>query len=80
MAIAPITGMLRKRFIVDLTCSLSLGTAGAYAFWYGYHLKAGTLIRPFLFCFDIRVIDWCLVENHENFYLQLEKAKLANRQ
>ncbi|KAK0214770.1 hypothetical protein EDD18DRAFT_1459025 [Armillaria luteobubalina] len=60
MAIAPITGMLRKRFIVDLTCSLSLATAGAYTFWYGYHLKA--------------------VENHENFYLQLEKAKLANRQ
>ncbi|KAK0188668.1 cytochrome-c oxidase subunit VIIa [Armillaria mellea] len=47
MAIAPITGMLRKRFIVDLTCSLSLATAGAYTFWYGYHLKAGTLTRPF---------------------------------
>ncbi|TFK39818.1 cytochrome-c oxidase subunit VIIa [Crucibulum laeve] len=40
MAIAPITGMLRKRFWVDLTCSLGLGTSLGYAFWYGSHLKA----------------------------------------
>ncbi|KAH0582702.1 Cytochrome c oxidase subunit 7A [Termitomyces sp. J132] len=40
MAIAPITGMLRKRFWTDITCSLGLGTAAGYAYWYGYHLKA----------------------------------------
>ncbi|KAF8074827.1 cytochrome-c oxidase subunit VIIa [Lyophyllum atratum] len=39
MAIAPITGMLRKRFWLDLTCALGLGTAAGYGYWYGYHLK-----------------------------------------
>ncbi|KAF9266945.1 cytochrome-c oxidase, subunit VIIa [Marasmius fiardii PR-910] len=38
--IAPITGKLRKRFFVDLTSALGLGTAAAYAWWYGYHLKS----------------------------------------
>ncbi|THV02467.1 cytochrome-c oxidase, subunit VIIa [Dendrothele bispora CBS 962.96] len=58
--IAPIVGKLRKRFIVDLSCSLGLGTAAAYAYWYGSHLKA--------------------VERQENFYLKLEKEKLASSQ
>ncbi|KAF8239409.1 cytochrome-c oxidase, subunit VIIa [Tricholoma matsutake] len=40
MAIAPITGMLRKRFWVDLSCALGLGTSIGYAYWYGVHLKA----------------------------------------
>jgi len=39
MPVAPITGMLRKRFWVDLTASLGLGTAAGYWYWYGYHLK-----------------------------------------
>jgi hypothetical protein len=34
MAIAPITGMLRKRFWVDMSCALGLGTAFGYAYWY----------------------------------------------
>lgn len=34
MAIAPITGMLRKRFWTDITCSLGLGTGLGYAYWY----------------------------------------------
>ncbi|KAF9006121.1 cytochrome-c oxidase subunit VIIa [Cyathus striatus] len=31
--------MLRKRFWVDLSCALGLGTSFGYAFWYGVHLK-----------------------------------------
>ncbi|KIP01885.1 hypothetical protein PHLGIDRAFT_122962 [Phlebiopsis gigantea 11061_1 CR5-6] len=38
--IAPITGKLRKRFWLDLTCALGLGTGAGYAFWYGVHLKS----------------------------------------
>ncbi|EMD38958.1 hypothetical protein CERSUDRAFT_81752 [Gelatoporia subvermispora B] len=38
MAIAPITGKLRKRFWLDLTVSLGLGVSAGYAFWYGVHL------------------------------------------
>jgi hypothetical protein len=34
MAIAPITGMLRKRFWVDISCALGLGTGLGYAYWY----------------------------------------------
>lgn len=34
MPIAPITGMLRKRFLVDVSTALGLGVAGGYAFWY----------------------------------------------
>ncbi|KAI0040966.1 cytochrome-c oxidase subunit VIIa, partial [Auriscalpium vulgare] len=40
MAIAPITGKLRKRFWLDLSCALGLGVSSGYAYWYGYHLKA----------------------------------------
>ncbi|KAF7794268.1 hypothetical protein EIP86_005401 [Pleurotus ostreatoroseus] len=39
MAIAPITGKLRKRFWLDLSCALGLGISAGYAFWYGVHLK-----------------------------------------
>ncbi|KAG0148912.1 hypothetical protein CROQUDRAFT_371502 [Cronartium quercuum f. sp. fusiforme G11] len=38
MPIAPITGKLRKRLLLDLTASLGLGTAGAYSWWYLYHV------------------------------------------
>lgn len=57
MPIAPIVGKLRKRAILDLSLGIGLGFSAAYAFWYGYHLKA--------------------VERRENFYLKLEKEKLA---
>jgi len=40
MAIAPITGMLRKRFWVDISCALGIGTAVGYYYWYDVHLKA----------------------------------------
>ncbi|KZV68215.1 cytochrome-c oxidase subunit VIIa [Peniophora sp. CONT] len=40
MAIAPITGKLRKRLWLDVTMSLGLGTSAAYAWWYGYHIPA----------------------------------------
>ena len=33
MAIAPITGKLRKRFWLDLSCALGLGISAGYAFW-----------------------------------------------
>lgn len=33
MAIAPITGKLRKRFWLDLTTALGLGVSAGYAFW-----------------------------------------------
>jgi cytochrome c oxidase subunit 7 len=33
MAIAPITGKLRKRLILDITAALGLGTAAGYGYW-----------------------------------------------
>ncbi|KIY51848.1 hypothetical protein FISHEDRAFT_70347 [Fistulina hepatica ATCC 64428] len=39
MAIAPITGMLKKRFLFDLGFGISLGISAAYGFWYMHHLK-----------------------------------------
>ncbi|KAI9458102.1 hypothetical protein F5148DRAFT_1221109 [Russula earlei] len=41
MPIAPITGKLRKRLWLDLSCALGLGISTAYAYWYGIHLKSG---------------------------------------
>jgi len=38
MAIAPITGKLRRRLITDLSVGMGLGVAGGYIFWYGWHL------------------------------------------
>ena len=34
MAIAPITGKLRKRFWLDLTTALGLGVGAGYAYWF----------------------------------------------
>ena len=33
MAIAPITGKLRKRLWTDLTVAIGLGLAGGYGYW-----------------------------------------------
>ncbi|EKD02770.1 cytochrome-c oxidase [Trichosporon asahii var. asahii CBS 8904] len=38
MAVAPITGMLKKRLLFDIGAGLGLGFAGGYAFWYGVHV------------------------------------------
>ncbi|KAN0130946.1 hypothetical protein V8E53_011324 [Lactarius tabidus] len=40
MPIAPITGKLRKRLWLDLSCGLGFGISAAYAYWYGIHLKS----------------------------------------
>jgi len=40
MAIAPITGKLRKRLITDLSVAMGLGVAGGYLYWYGYALPS----------------------------------------
>ncbi|PFH51806.1 hypothetical protein AMATHDRAFT_141682 [Amanita thiersii Skay4041] len=62
MPIAPITGRLRKRFWIDVTCAFSLGISTAYAFWhvflYGVHLKA--------------------LERQENYYIKLERERAAS--
>ncbi|KAK3196348.1 Cytochrome c oxidase subunit 7A [Lecanicillium sp. MT-2017a] len=38
MAIKPITGMLRRRLILDLGIGLGAGFVMANWFWYGYHV------------------------------------------
>jgi len=40
MAIAPITGKLRRRLITDLSVAMGLGVSGGYLFWYGYVLPS----------------------------------------
>jgi hypothetical protein len=34
MPIAPITGKLRKRLWLDLSCGLGFGISAAYAYWF----------------------------------------------
>ncbi|KAK3347203.1 hypothetical protein B0T25DRAFT_584238 [Lasiosphaeria hispida] len=38
MAVAPITGMLRRTLILDLGIALGLGFVFGNAYWYGYHV------------------------------------------
>ncbi|KAF2675010.1 cytochrome c oxidase family protein-like protein [Microthyrium microscopicum] len=38
MAVAPITGMLRRRIILDLSIAGGLGVVGASYWWYAYHV------------------------------------------
>ncbi|CAG8478725.1 3005_t:CDS:10 [Funneliformis mosseae] len=38
MAIAPITGKIRKVLITDVVVSFALGIGGGYAYWYGIHV------------------------------------------
>ncbi|OCK75668.1 cytochrome c oxidase family protein-like protein [Lepidopterella palustris CBS 459.81] len=40
MAIKPITGMIRRSVVLDLSVALGLGTAAGYAWWYGYHVPS----------------------------------------
>ncbi|KKZ66819.1 cytochrome c oxidase subunit 7 [[Emmonsia] crescens] len=37
-AIKPITGMLRRGLVLDLSTAFGLGATSGYLFWYGYHL------------------------------------------
>ncbi|KAK4189679.1 hypothetical protein QBC35DRAFT_450121 [Podospora australis] len=36
--VKPITGMLRRGLILDLSIALGLGFTFGSAFWYGYHM------------------------------------------
>ncbi|KAF7504613.1 hypothetical protein GJ744_002040 [Endocarpon pusillum] len=38
MAIKPITGMLRRGLVLDLSIAGGLGTAFGYLWWYGFHI------------------------------------------
>ncbi|KAK0386705.1 hypothetical protein NLU13_6539 [Sarocladium strictum] len=38
MAVTPITGMLRRRLVLDLSIGLGIGFTMANVFWYGFHL------------------------------------------
>ncbi|OAA61941.1 Cytochrome c oxidase, subunit VIIa, fungal [Niveomyces insectorum RCEF 264] len=38
MAIKPITGMLRRGLIMDISIGLGIGFAMGNLFWYGYHM------------------------------------------
>ncbi|KIN05610.1 hypothetical protein OIDMADRAFT_16898 [Oidiodendron maius Zn] len=40
MAIQPITGMLRRGLIVDLSIAFGLGISFGSLYWYGYHVPA----------------------------------------
>ncbi|KAF2729180.1 cytochrome c oxidase family protein-like protein [Polyplosphaeria fusca] len=40
MAVKPITGMLRRRVVLDISVALGLGTTAGYAWWYGFHVPA----------------------------------------
>ncbi|KAJ5197756.1 cytochrome c oxidase family protein [Penicillium cinerascens] len=37
-AIPPITGMLRRGLVLDLSTAFGFGTTFGYLWWYGYHL------------------------------------------
>ncbi|KAK9898309.1 cytochrome c oxidase family protein [Cystobasidium minutum MCA 4210] len=39
MAIPQYTGKFRRRLLLDLSCSLGLGTAAGMAWWYGWHVR-----------------------------------------
>ncbi|KAK3332704.1 hypothetical protein B0T19DRAFT_439516 [Cercophora scortea] len=38
MAVQPITGMMRRTLILDLSLALGIGFVFGNAFWYGYHM------------------------------------------
>ncbi|KAK5131678.1 hypothetical protein LTR08_000732 [Meristemomyces frigidus] len=38
--VKPITGMLRRGLVLDLSVAFGLGTATGYLWWYGYHIPA----------------------------------------
>ncbi|EFQ94947.1 hypothetical protein PTT_07193 [Pyrenophora teres f. teres 0-1] len=40
MAIKPITGMLRRQIVLDLSVGMGLGLVTGYGWWYGYHVPA----------------------------------------
>lgn len=40
MPLAPITGRLRKRLLLDLSCAFGLGISSAYAYWSVHDIAA----------------------------------------
>ncbi|KAJ6443424.1 cytochrome c oxidase subunit COX9 [Purpureocillium lavendulum] len=47
MAVKPITGILRRRLVLDLSIGLGTGFAMANWFWYGYHVPRTNLRDAF---------------------------------
>ncbi|CCE31745.1 hypothetical protein E4U22_005814 [Claviceps purpurea] len=43
MAIAPITGMVKRRLISDLTIGIGSGLIFANIWWYGFHIPRNNL-------------------------------------
>ncbi|KAK4626723.1 Cytochrome c oxidase subunit 9, mitochondrial [Fulvia fulva] len=40
MPIKPITGMLRRGLVLDLSVAFGLGTSFGYFWWYGFHVPS----------------------------------------
>ncbi|CAK3757797.1 cytochrome-c oxidase, subunit VIIa [Lecanosticta acicola] len=38
--VKPITGMLRRGLVLDLSVAFGLGTASGYFWWYGFHVPS----------------------------------------
>lgn len=89
MAIPPITGMLRKRLILDISIALGLGFAGANAFWYvREHRSIPTRLTRALTgtAYTSRLVRTAIpywrahahrhaVRKRETFYLKLEQER-----
>ncbi|KAF2137201.1 uncharacterized protein K452DRAFT_291740 [Aplosporella prunicola CBS 121167] len=38
MVVKPITGMLRRGLVLDISVAFGLGLSAGYGWWYGYHV------------------------------------------
>ncbi|KAG8625002.1 hypothetical protein KVT40_006753 [Elsinoe batatas] len=38
--VKPITGMLRRGLVLDLSVAFGLGTSAGYLWWYGFHVPS----------------------------------------
>ncbi|XTI91436.1 hypothetical protein V2W45_1459833 [Cenococcum geophilum] len=74
MAVKPITGMLRRGIVLDLTVALGLGTTAGYAWWYALFSAVIANFESHTFLKGYHVPA---VRHRDVFYQKIEDERVA---
>ncbi|KAI4960418.1 hypothetical protein J4E86_002040 [Alternaria arbusti] len=78
MAVKPITGMLRRQVVLDLSVAMGLGLTAGYGWWYG-DATALPILRIFITpILTIQGYHVPAVRHRDAFYQKLEDERASS--